>query len=67
MTGVDEIKTAIQKLPPDEQTKLVHWINDWADDEWDRQIKEDMAAGRLDDLLTQVRKDIEAGNLLDMP
>lgn len=67
MTGVEEIKTAIQKLPPDEQTKLVHWINDWADDEWDRQIKEDMAAGRLDGLLNQVRKDIQTGNLLDMP
>ena len=67
MIGVDEIKTAIQSLPPEEQTKLVQWINDWADDEWDRQMKEDLAAGRLDSLLKKVRSDIGAGNLLDMP
>ncbi|HWB53065.1 MAG TPA: hypothetical protein VG722_02695 [Tepidisphaeraceae bacterium] len=67
MTGVEEIKTAIQKLPPAGQTKLVQWINDWADDQWDRQMKEDLAAGRLDELLSRVRTDIRADNLLDMP
>ena len=67
MSGVEEIKSAIQNLPPTEQTKLVQWINDWADDEWDRQMKDDLSAGRLDNLLHQVRTDIRAGNLLDMP
>jgi hypothetical protein len=67
MSTVGEIKAAIQKLPPADQSELVDWMIDWADDAWDRQIKADISAGRLDKKLDQVRADIRAGNVREMP
>ena len=67
MSTVKEIKVAIQELPKEQQAELLHWINDWADDEWDQQIKTDLKSGRLDKLLDQVRGDVRSGNVREMP
>jgi hypothetical protein len=39
------------------------WLED---DEWDEQIKRDVAAGKLDTVLREVEDDIKAGRLRDM-
>ncbi len=51
MTTVAEIKQAILDLPRAEYVELVEWLYEMAEcewEEWDRQIEEDVKAGRLD-------------------
>ena len=60
MSTVDEIKAAIEKLPPSERARLEQWLHGSADDEWDEQMKADAAAGRLDSLLAEVDREIES-------
>jgi hypothetical protein len=41
--------------------ELISWLRQYEADAWDRQIEEDLAAGRLDRLLSDVAKEHEAG------
>ena len=60
-------KTAIEKLSFEERAQLAAWLQGWEDDEWDEQMKRDIAEGRLDDVLPEVEDDIAAGRVRDMP
>jgi hypothetical protein len=62
-----EIKNAIEQLSFEERAEFAAWFHGWKDDEWDEQIKRDVAAGRLDTVLREVEDDIKAGRLRDMP
>ena len=62
-----EIKSAIEQLPFEQRAELAAWLHGWRDDEWDEQMKRDIAAGRLDNVLHEVEDDIKAGRLRDMP
>ena len=48
MSKVAEIKEAIAKLSPREYCELMAELFPHADDDWDRQMKADAEAGRLD-------------------
>lgn len=65
--SVDQIKTAIERLSFEERAELAAWLHGWKDDEWDEQMKRDVAAGRLDHILGEVDEDIHAGKLREMP
>jgi hypothetical protein len=65
--SVEQIKTAIERLSFEERAELAAWFHGWRDDEWDEQMKRDVAEGRLDDVLREVEDDIAAGRLRDMP
>ena len=60
MTSLLEIKAAIDRLSPQEYCELMAMLHPTVDDEWDRQIAADMAAGRLDGLIAAARGDIES-------
>ena len=62
-----EIKTAIEQLSFEKRAELAAWLHGWQDDEWDEQIKRDVAAGKFDHILREVDEDIRAGRLRDMP
>jgi hypothetical protein len=47
MSTVQEIKLAIAKLSLEERSELISELCGWADDEWDRQMKSDAAAGKF--------------------
>jgi hypothetical protein len=47
MSTVQEIKSAIAKLSIEEQAEIVAELCGWADDDWDRQMKADAAAGKF--------------------
>ena len=47
MITVKEIKAAISKLSLEERAELTAELCGWADDEWDRQMKADGAAGKF--------------------
>jgi hypothetical protein len=65
--SVEQIKTAIEQLSFEERAELAAWFHGWKDDEWDEQMKRDVAEGKLDDVLYEVEEDIAAGRLRDMP
>jgi hypothetical protein len=65
--SVDQIKTAIEGLSFEERAELAAWLHGWQDDEWDEQMKRDVAAGKLDHILREVDEDIRAGHLREMP
>lgn len=67
MTRVEQIKQDIQALPLEEQMELAQWLSGGEDDEWDRQMKEDARAGRLDFLREEARRERETGELEDWP
>jgi DNA-binding transcriptional MerR regulator len=62
-----EIKEAIEQLSFEERAQLAAWLHGWKDDEWDEQMKRDVADGKLDHVLREVEDDIKAGRLRDMP
>jgi hypothetical protein len=65
--SLDQIKEAIGQLSLEERAALAAWLHGWKDDEWDEQMKQDIAAGKLDNVLREVDDDIRAGRLRDMP
>jgi hypothetical protein len=62
-----EIKIAIEQLSFEERAELAAWLHGWKDDEWDEQMKRDIARGKLDDVLREVEDDIKAGRVREMP
>ncbi len=50
MTSADEIKQAVLGLPETEYAKLMDWLHELAEEAWDKQIEEDIKAGKLDAL-----------------
>ena len=67
MSTVAEIKAAIPKLTLEERAEVARCLGNWQDDEWDEQMKRDIAAGKLDKLLSKVDDDIAHGKLRDHP
>jgi hypothetical protein len=47
MSTVEEIRTAIQKLSLEENAEITAELCGWTDDDWDRQMKADAAAGKF--------------------
>ncbi len=48
MTTVAEIQQAILSLTAAEYAERMKWLDELEEDPWDRQIEEDVKAGRLD-------------------
>lgn len=47
MSTVAEIKSAIEQLSIEERAELIADLCGWTDDDWDRQMKADAAAGKF--------------------
>ena len=65
--SIEQIKDAVQKLSLEERAQFAAWFHGWNDDEWDEQMKRDIATGKLDDVLREVEDDIKAGRVREMP
>jgi hypothetical protein len=62
-----ELKEEVMKLSLEQKAELAALLHGWEDDAWDRQMKEDLAAGRLDKLLAEADADIAAGRTRELP
>ncbi|MGD9050101.1 MAG: hypothetical protein PVF77_18755 [Anaerolineae bacterium] len=58
---MEEIEKAIVQLPAKDLDKLAGWLDEYRAQIWDKQIEEDLEAGRLDALLAEVNEEYEAG------
>ncbi len=59
--SVQEIETAITKLPAEKVTDLLQWLEEYHAEIWDQQIENDLADGKLDALLAEVDAEYEVG------
>jgi hypothetical protein len=66
VTKVDEIKKAAGARSVTEREELVSWLLD-VDDQWDRQMAVDAAAGKLDGLIEEARAAVREESLRDWP
>jgi hypothetical protein len=58
---IAEIQAAIQRLPASEGWKLLRWLEDYLNEEWDKEMERDAREGRLDHLIEEARADYKAG------
>jgi hypothetical protein len=61
-TAVKQIESAILKLSPQELTQLADWVLDLDEQQWDKQIERDVAAGKLDFLAKEALEELESGD-----
>lgn len=66
MSTVVEIKEAIARLSAEDYAELMADLMDFADDDWDRAMKADAAAGRLDFIDQQVSRAAQSDRLVPM-
>jgi len=61
MGTVKEIEDAVQRLSPVELDAFRAWFAQFDAATWDRQIEDDIAAGRLDALANEAIDDLRGG------
>jgi hypothetical protein len=66
MDTLRKIEAAVARLPKEDLARLRTWLDEHAADAWDRQLEEEVAAGRLDKLGNQVIADLKAGKCTEL-
>ena len=61
MATIEEIENAVRGLSEEDRVKLVDRLSDVLSDVWDLQIDRDVAAGRLDHLISESEQEIKGG------
>lgn len=61
MSTVSEIEAAVQRLSPNDLEAFRAWFAEFDASQWDRQIEQDVAAGRLDALADEALRDLDVG------
>lgn len=62
MLTVEQIEAAILKLPPDKFKILQEWFLNLDHQQWDKQLEQNIANGKLDALAREAISDFEAGH-----
>jgi hypothetical protein len=66
MAKVDELKTEIERLPPEQFAELARWLSEKDWDRWDREITTDSLTGKLDFLIRETLEEKAKGPLKDL-
>ena len=59
---IQEVESAISKLPPAQVAELAAWFEQFHAQLWDNQIEQDIRNGRLNSLLDEAARDLDSGN-----
>ena len=65
MSTLEQIENAVRQLSSKDLAAFRAWFAELDGDAWDRQIEEDMAAGRLDALAEEALEDLRQGRCTD--
>jgi hypothetical protein len=65
MSTIAEIEDAVRRLSPEDLAAFREWFVQLDAEAWDRQIEEDVAAGRLDSLAEEALEDLRQGRCTD--
>ena len=66
MSTVQEIEAAVSNLSPSELSAFRAWFSDFDAGAWDKQLEEDVRAGRLDALAEEALNDLRSGRCSDL-
>lgn len=66
MSTVAEIKAAIDQLSPQERCELEALLHPFEEDDWDKQMKRDAAAGKFDALHREAEAEHAAGKTIPL-
>jgi hypothetical protein len=58
--------SANEQLPKGEIRDLSKWLQEYLDEEWDREIEADFGAGKLDRLIVKAESDIANNNVINL-
>lgn len=61
MSNIHEIEEAIRVLGPSDLAKLRDWFLSFDAEVWDRQLEQDVEAGRLDRFAEEALRDLQEG------
>ena len=61
MTKLQQIEQSIEALSDAEIKELAAWLEELRWQRWDRQLEADVAAGKLDELISEAKAEISAG------
>jgi hypothetical protein len=67
MDRVEEIKAAIESLPPEEFDRVARWVHERGQALWDRQLNHDSASGELDFLFEEAESESKLALLREWP
>jgi hypothetical protein len=62
MGDIKSIEQAVESLPPAELAEFRRWFAEFDCAAWDRQIEQDAAAGKLDELAAEALADHRRGS-----
>ncbi|HEX2989606.1 MAG TPA: hypothetical protein VHO49_02950 [Anaerolineales bacterium] len=60
--SISEIEQAITELSPEELARFRAWFDEYYSEVWDKQIEDDVKAGRLDKLISEANEEYDAGS-----
>lgn len=66
MSTVEEITGAVKRLPKRDLARFRKWFAEYEAAVWDRQLEEDIAAGRLDKFAREALRDHKAGRTTEL-
>ncbi len=61
MSTVEEITAAIERLPADQVVRVLAWLAEYTERQWDEQIERDERDGRLDSVIARALEEHRAG------
>ena len=64
--SIHEIEQAVRQLSPHDLASFRAWFAEFDAECWDRQLEEDVAAGRLDKFAEEVRRAIDEGRCTEL-
>lgn len=66
MARVEELASEVQQLNRVELAAFRDWFRKYDSDEWDKEIEEDVLAGRLDNLANEAIAEYKAGRTKEL-
>ncbi|MEI7868061.1 MAG: hypothetical protein WCI11_09210 [Candidatus Methylumidiphilus sp.] len=63
---VEELESEVSQLSTQELKRFSQWFEEFKADQWDKQIEEDILAGRLDALGEEALRDLREGRCTDL-
>ena len=66
MNKIKEIEEAITKLPKNDLSELIRWLDDYLADNWDKEFEEDVKAGKLDKVAEKAIADYHEGKCKEL-
>jgi len=66
MSNLQEIEQAVSQLSAEELADFRAWFAEFDAEMWDRQLEEDVAAGRLDSLAQRALQHLREGRCTDL-